>query len=371
MPHSTSTAGPEIEHFVPVEPTLEPLEYADLVTLDLGTYEDGPEARQKLADQLNYAMRTQGFFIVQNHGISKEQIDRQVDIGHHVITKTPLEEKRRLEALIKKSGSYQGFKLRQFWTIAGDVKDQIEQYNWNRDLSLREHPATFQPFVPEVQEMNDYIHKVILYRLLRLFAISLKLPEDFFVDLHQYEVFDESWFRYMMFFHDHKAEEMKKTEGVWIKGHHDFGSVTLLFSQPMASLQLRDHETGKWRWVPYVPGGIIVNVGEMMEWWTGGYYKATIHRVHQPPEDQRYQNRCGFFYFVVPNEDVRINTLLEESPVLREAGVEEKFDKGQEPSSGMYRAARIGAYGQTDLFKGKCKGIQEEVVGGIKLKHYN
>lgn len=368
MPHSIT---PELEHFVPVAPTAEKLDYADLVELDLSAYEDGPAARLELANKLKYAMRTQGFLLVVNHGVSLETIERQVDIGYHVLTKTPLEEKRRLEGEMKKKGNYQGFKLRNYWTIDQGVKDQIEQYNWNRDLTLREHPSTFKPFVAETQELNDTLHKIILYRLLTLFAISLDLPEDFLVNLHKYEVHDESWLRYMIYFHEHKPEDMVKTQGVWLKGHCDFGSITMLFSQPMASLQLMDHFTGKWKWVPYVPGAIVVNAGEMMEWWTGGFYKATIHRVCQPPPDQRNQDRCGLFYFVVPNDKVKINTLLEESSVLREAKVERKFEPGTEPTSEMYRSARIGAYGTTSLFTGKGKGVQEEMVGGIKTKHYN
>ncbi|PNS16803.1 UPF0676 protein [Sphaceloma murrayae] len=368
MPHETTM---ELEHFVPVGPTKEELNYAELVEIDLSKFDDGPEAQQALAKQLDYAMRTQGFFIVVNHGVSKETIDRQVDIGHHVITKTPLEEKKRLEGQMKQQGNYQGFKLRNYWTIDQGVKDQIEQYNWHRDLSLREHPSTLQPFLPEIQELNDHLHKVVLYRILTLFALALKLPPDFFVQRHRYEVHDESWLRYMMYFHDHNAEDMAKTGGVWLKGHCDFGTITMLFSQPMASLQLMDHFTKTWRWVPYVPGAIVINAGEMFEWYTGGYYKATIHRVCQPPADQRNQDRCGLFYFVVPNDDEKVNTLLEESSVLREAGVERRFEKGEEPTSKMYRSARIGAYGTSNIFTKKGTGVQEEVVGGIKTKHYN
>jgi hypothetical protein len=68
----------------------------------------------------------------------------------------------------------------------------------------------------------------------------------------------------------------------------------------------------------------------------------------------------------VPNDKVKVNTLLDESPVLREAGVERRFEPGEEPTSGMYRAARIGAYGTTAVFTKKASGVQEEVVGGIR-----
>ncbi|EXJ66710.1 uncharacterized protein A1O5_10382 [Cladophialophora psammophila CBS 110553] len=305
MPHANKL--PEVEHFVPVKPTTEKLDYAEVVNLDFSTWDQGPKAIQALAKQLNFAMRTQGFFLIENHGFpSKRSTDRRA---------------------ATRASSW-----RNYWTIDQGVKDQIEQYNWNRDLSLREHPSTFQPFGPE-------------------------LPANFFIENHNYETFDESWFRYMMYFHDYNPSDIEKTGGVWLKGHCDFGSVTMLFSQPMASLQPMNHFTGKWRWVPYKPGAIVINADEMMEWWAGGYYKATIHRVCQPPADQRTQNRCGLFYFVVPNEETKVNTLLEESPVLRAAGVERRFEPGTEPTSAMYRGARIGAYGTSSLFQGKGSGV--------------
>lgn len=195
MPHA---AQPELEHFVPVKPTTENVEYADLVCLDFSKWDNGPEAIKELAEQLKYAMRTQGFFLIENHGVSIPTIDKQVDIGYNILTKTPLEEKQRLEAKIKQHGSYQGFKLRKFWTIENGVKDQIEQFNFNRDMSLSDnHPSTFKPFVPEVKELSEYIHKVILYRILTLFEVSLELPEGYLVQRHNYDTFDESWFRYM------------------------------------------------------------------------------------------------------------------------------------------------------------------------------
>lgn len=293
-----------------------------------------------MALRLVHAMRTRGFFYVVNHGLTEADIARQVDLGYNILTRTPIEEKRRLEGQMRVTGSYQGFKLRNYWTIDQGVKDEIEQYNYNRDLSLREHPSTMQPYMEEVKDFTEHLQKIILYRLLTLFAIALDLPEDFLVKLHDFDKKDDSWFRYMMHFHEHTEEDLKKTGGVWLKGHCDFGTLTLLFSQPMSSLQLMNHSTKEWQWVKHIPGGIVVNAGEMFEWLTGGYYKATIHRVCQPPADQRNQDRCGAFYFVVPNDDVKINTLLDESSVLRAAGVERKFEPGTEPTSESYRSAR-------------------------------
>ncbi len=71
-----------------------------------------------------------------------------------------------------------------------------------------------------------------MFKLLRLFAIALKLhDEDYFVKLHSYEKHDESWLRYMKYFDEYTPEEKEKTKGLWLGGHQDLTSLTLLFSQ--------------------------------------------------------------------------------------------------------------------------------------------
>jgi isopenicillin N synthase-like dioxygenase len=252
-------------------------------------------------------------------------------------------------------------------------------------MSSHPQPSTLQPYLAETQEFTEFVHKEILYQLLRLFAISLELPyEDFLVDRHRYEVFDESWMRYMTYYDEFSESEAEQIKNVWLFGHADFGSLTLLFSQPMSSLQVRQSD-GTWKWVKHIPGAIVVNAGEMMEFWTGGYYKATVHQgtsnspfsgkiadisVHEPPRDQRNHTRCGVFYFVVPNDDVKINTLLDESPVLRAAGVKRHFEPGKETTSGHYSRARISKVGKTSVHKGGWEGVTEEVVGGVVTKWY-
>lgn len=45
-------------------------------------------------------------------------------------------------------------------------------------------------------------------------------------------------------------------------------------SQPMASLQVRD-DAGVWRYVKHQPGNMVINAGEFMNWYTGGYFKVS------------------------------------------------------------------------------------------------
>jgi isopenicillin N synthase-like dioxygenase len=102
-------------HFEPVKPTGENLEDADLPALDFAELKTGDSGKSKLAEKLNKCMRTQGFFYIFNHGLSEEDISRQVDIGYTVLTETPIEEKMQLVSEMQEKGRYRGFKLRDYY----------------------------------------------------------------------------------------------------------------------------------------------------------------------------------------------------------------------------------------------------------------
>jgi isopenicillin N synthase-like dioxygenase len=88
----------------------------------------------------------------------------------------------------------------------------------------------------------------------------------------------------------------------------------------------------------------------MMEWWTGGYFKAANHRVIAPPDDQRNHTRCGVFYFSIPNNDVRPD-LIVDSPVLQKAGVKSSFKDGKTIDAKTFSRARVAKVGKSDLYK--------------------
>ena len=111
----------------------------------------------------------------------------------------------------------------------------------------------------------------------------------------------------------------------WSRAHTDFGSLTLLWSQNVAGLQIKTKE-GEWKYIPPVDGGIICNVGDAMQFWSAGYLKSTTHRVTRPPEDQDHIHRLGLFYFVRPGDEVDIAPA--DSPLLKRLGLV-KEDEGE------------------------------------------
>ena len=106
-----------------------------------------------------------------------------------------------------------------------------------------------------------------------------------------------------------------------------------------------------------------------MEMLSGGFYKGTIHRVVQPPPDQRGHTRLGVFYFTIPSDDVKLVPLAR-SPVLQRVGITRKCADEDAPTAREWRVARTKAYGLSEL-KRKDDVVEEQVLNGVVLKHYN
>jgi isopenicillin N synthase-like dioxygenase len=64
-------------------------------------------------------------------------------------------------------------------------------------------------------------------------------------------------------------EEWDKAQNYSKGGHTDFGSLTLLFSQHVAGLQIRTPEA-EWKWVKPVQGGITCNAADTLSFLTKG-----------------------------------------------------------------------------------------------------
>ncbi|KAI0703873.1 Clavaminate synthase-like protein [Cerioporus squamosus] len=357
---------PPVPHYEPAPATKEELDWADFPIIDLSKAQT-PEGRAELASIVRDAMRIYGFLYVVNHGLTQAQNERMIDIADVPFAQVPDEEQKQFTSKIKEAGSYRGYKPRQFWTIDNGVKDQIEHYNMHRPIFQQQHPKALQPFLPEIRSFVEHNHYNVLHPILRLLARGLELPEETFVNLHNFDAQGETYVRFMKYYPRTEDDETK-TKNVWMKGHTDIGTISILWSQPVTALQIMSPD-GKWRYVKHIPNGIIVNAGDSMEMLSGGLYKATIHRVFQPPADQRGQTRLGLFYFGYTDDDVKLVPFAE-SPVLQRVGITRKCVDEDAPTTGEWRVARTKVYGLSELKK-KDDVLEEQVVNGLVVRHYN
>ena len=71
--------------------------------------------------------------------------------------------------------------------------------------------------------------------------------------------------------------------------HTDFGNITILLQQEgTEGLQVWYPPTEAWIPVPVTPGAYVINMGDTMQKWTGGYYRSARHRVISYGTQHRY-----------------------------------------------------------------------------------
>lgn len=106
-----------------------------------------------------------------------------------------------------------------------------------------------------------------------------------------------------------------------IAAHTDYGCVTLLASDGVAGLEvLGADET----WVPVnAPlGDFVINFGEMLEMWTEGRVKATLHRVIGSGDE-----RISVPMFFNPNHDTNVAPKGADRVILAGDHMKKRFDE--------------------------------------------
>lgn len=86
-----------------------------------------------------------------------------------------------------------------------------------------------------------------------------------------------------------------------IAAHSDYGCLTLLTGDGTPGLEVKGTDGG-WHKVDVLPGEFVINFGEMLEMWSGGRAKATLHRVVGSSKE-----RISVPMFFNPNYDTDVS----------------------------------------------------------------
>lgn len=237
----------------------------------------------------------------------------------------PLEEKLKYQCDTA-AGDFRGYKPQSTGKLA--ARDNDERYNIPKFTPEHErpHPQPVLDHWDEIRGFSRRVHDSLLLPLLRLFAAVLELgDEDFFVRRHRYEAEGLEYLRYMRYFPRPRGEDAA-AGNIWAKGHTDYNTLTFLFHQPVAGLQVQTPE-GRWKYVRSPRDAVIVNIADALEFLSGGYLKSTVHRVVRPPEDQADRPRLSLIYFARPEANIILEPV--DSPLLKRIGLGERSEKEQ------------------------------------------
>lgn len=189
--------------------------------------------------------------------------------------------------------------------------------------SIGDHESITEPTI--VEDLKEWYQALRKARdvLLRAIAAGLGMGSDpdFFVALHDE---DNDAMRLLVY------PPSDETTGNRCKEHSDYGTLTLLLNDGVGGLEAFVND--EWRPVPYVEGGLVVNIGSILSEWTRQELKATLHRVAGPASEGSAASRealieaagvprTSIAYFADPNKGV--STTLEGRRAEGDAGGED------------------------------------------------
>lgn len=95
--------------------------------------------------------------------------------------------------------------------------------------------------------------------------------------------------------------------GIGTGAHTDYECLTLLHATHEGLEIQPPGQHGDWFAVPLVPNSLVCNIGDTLQFWTGGQYVSTRHRVVAGPTDAE---RMSFPYFLGPAFNTPLRPLV-------------------------------------------------------------
>jgi len=281
-----------------------------------GSFSPRAEDRRKVAWEVHKACREIGFFYVSNHRVPQALIDAQFECARRFFE---LPDEKKMAIHMKNSAATAGYEpiggqildsqdadaekappdLKESFYCAMELPDAhpwaqkrmrgFGHNQWPEGLGgFREQTLAYQAVV---RELGD--------RVLAMLALSLELPEDYFVPFYDMPGTTLRLLRYP----PHPRAALANQLGAG--AHTDWGGVTMLTQDGLGGLEVRNVDD-EWIQATPVPGTFVINLGDLMQRWTNGLYRSNMHRVRN---NSSSRDRYSIAFFYSPRPDSRIECL--------------------------------------------------------------
>lgn len=289
-------------------------------TVDISSFLADPESpeAQAIIPIVRSACRSTGFFQITGHGISKD-LQQAVFAGARKFFSLPFETKKSLDAHLNQG-------LRGYDVLAsqsyedGVLPDLKEGFYTGVDLPADDPRVLARRFLmgsnvwpdvsllpkEEFRKPAEEYHAALLelsIRVLRLIERTLPYGPGIFDEFIANDPITP-----MRMLHYPAARLEDETNGKTQYGasaHTDFGAITLLLQEKSPGLEVLDSRTSEWKPVPPNPGVYVVNIGDMLSFWTKNEYKSSVHRVINREPGDRY----SIVFFFDGNGDAKLSPL--------------------------------------------------------------
>ncbi|KAK5687337.1 hypothetical protein LTS10_001475 [Elasticomyces elasticus] len=268
--------------------------------------------------QLLEAATRNGFVFVENSGLDAKDVDHMFDLSKEFFSSS-MDIKEEVAISSNKAGANVG------WLSRGVEKlDPATQKRPDEPFDGKLQQPMPKPLEAHTQTILDFQNKCLdLCRsVLELFAVALDLEKDWFTARHS-QPGQRSGTVFRLLYYP-KVETYEDGVDIRAGAHSDFGSITLLFQQHgQPGLEIKT-PSGEWAPVPVDPHSstngtsidetmqkhplpILVNIGDLLDDWTGGLLRSTVHRVIFPKGGG--EDRYSMAYFCQPLNDALLEAV--------------------------------------------------------------
>ncbi|KAI1393298.1 Clavaminate synthase-like protein, partial [Hypoxylon trugodes] len=271
-------------------------------TVDISPFTDpnaSEAAKQGVVDAVRHACTTYGFFYLAGHGVSKEKRDGILDCAKKFFD---LPQEDRMEVWIGKcmGKSFRGYEppgiqthqkgllpdIKECYVIGHEVPaDDPDAGTFSTGPNLWPKALKDEEFrtpAMEYQATMLALSKVLLKLLARGLPKSWGQPPDV---MDEFAVNPSMPMRFLHY----APQEVLDGRQFGVGDHTDFGGVTILLQEMNTKgLEVWYPPTETWIPVPPKEGTYVINMGDMMQKWTAGYYRSARHRVITSGSNHRY-----------------------------------------------------------------------------------
>ena len=284
----------------------------NIPTLDLSDFTEGNSNKKNaFIKQLGEAYQEIGFVAIVNHGFTPVKQNALYDAVKHFFE---LDDNVKQQYDGVSSGGQRGYTGKGKEHAAGrSVGDLKEFYHVGKHIegSASKHyqKNIFPNETPLFEKETVYCYdKLEETGKVMLSAISLFLGmegEHFDTKVNR----GISILRPIHYFPIADPESIP-ADAVRAAEHGDINLITLLMGASADGLQVQ-RKDGEWISVKSHKDSLVVNVGDMLERYTNGVLKSTIHRVVNPPKEKMGTSRYSIPFFMHANPEMRLDCLKE------------------------------------------------------------
>ncbi|MFD1814502.1 isopenicillin N synthase family dioxygenase [Rhodococcus gannanensis] len=298
-----------------------------ILTVDISTWRSGGAAAEALCRAVDDSLQKAGFLLVTGHGVDPD-LSGALRAAAREFFALPTEVKARYAVAVGGRGWIgPGMEANGYSEGTETPPDLKETYNSGAQTPVGDPevdalwfpPDVWPAEVPRLQALFlEYTRqmKALSDDLLALMATSLGLSgaANPFHGLADRATWTSNINHYPPL-----TEVGNPEEGQFRIGPHtDFGTVTILDREPGAGgLQVHSAEGG-WADAPYDPAALTVNIGDILEYWSGGRWPAGRHRVLPPQPEAADEDLVSLIFFYELNHDAVVHPL--DPPVGAVAG---------------------------------------------------